>query len=70
MLSESATPSPLSRRTFSVVLMTSKREIENLMDEHDCDGMYREVWEMVNMRTKAERKSAFLWWLKCNLGVE
>jgi hypothetical protein len=48
-----------------------KAQIEAFMAEHDAeDGMYLDVWDMVNMRTQSERRAAFFWWLKCNLGVE
>tara|TARA_R100000234_G_C4962305_1_gene162323 strand:+ start:159 stop:311 length:153 start_codon:yes stop_codon:yes gene_type:complete len=49
----------------------NKKQIEQFMDEHNVDdGMYLEVWNMVNMKTHRERRAAFVWWLKINLGVE
>ena len=47
-----------------------KAQIEAFMAEHNCDGMYEDVWDMVNMRTQSERRATFFWWLKMNLGVE
>lgn len=47
-----------------------KKEIEKLMDKNNCDGLYREVWDMVNMPTQRERRIAFVEWLKMNLGDE
>jgi len=49
----------------------NKKQIEQFMAEHDVeDGMYGDVWDMVNMKTQGERRAAFVWWLKFNLGVE
>ena len=49
----------------------NKKQIEQFMAEHDAeDGMYGDVWDMVNMRTQSERRAFFVWWLKMNLGVE
>ena len=47
-----------------------KAQIEAFMDAHRVDGIYLDVWDMVNMRTQSERRAAFFWWLKMNLGVE
>ena len=47
-----------------------KKTIEKFMDKNKCDGMYLEVWDMVNMPTQKERRRAFVEWLKINLGDE
>ena len=47
-----------------------KKTIEKFMDKNNCGGMYRDVWDMVNMPTQRERRRAFVEWLKMNLGDE
>jgi hypothetical protein len=41
----------------------NEKQIEALMDEHDCEDIHRKVWDMINMRTQTERRAAFVLWL-------